>query len=364
MKYIDLFSGAGGLSLGLERAGLKPLLGVELDKYAAQTYSSNFGHPCLNADISKVSGNELIELAGDTPDLLAGGPPCQGFSTVGKRNRADERNHLVWEFIRIASEIKPKIVMIENVLGLKDMNFVEEIEKALFEIGYKTTHHVFTSADYGVPQLRRRVVFIGSREGFIFNKPKPIVMKHNYISVEDAIGDLPELMPSEEAKQYNCEPKTDYQRLMRGDCDVLVGHKASKHDDKLVKAISFIPDGGSRKSIPDEFQPTSGFHNSYSRLNSKEPAVAITQNMSKPSGTRCIHPKQNRGLTPREGARLQSFPDSFEFKGTGTAIRLQIANAVPPLLAESIGKALLDPSSWTRVVTIEEFSEQLSLAIS
>ncbi|MGK0270843.1 MAG: DNA (cytosine-5)-methyltransferase 1 [Cocleimonas sp.] len=347
MKFVDLFSGAGGLSFGLEQAGLQPLLGVELDKHASATYRENFSHPCLNEDIFSVSGADIVEAAGAKPDLLAGGPPCQGFSTIGKRNREDDRNNLVGEFIRIAGEIKPRFVLIENVLGLKDMNFVEEITKALEDIGYKTNNYVFTSADYGVPQLRRRVVFVGSLDGLTFIKPNPIFAPSKYVSVNDAIGDLPEILPSEKKYEYTQPPFTDYQKKMRGDMYELTGHEASKHNSELVKAISFIPNGGNRQSIPDELQPNSGFHNSYSRLNSKEPAVTVTQNMSKPSGTRCIHPFQNRGLTPREGARLQSFPDSFKFKGTGTAQRIQIANAVPPLLAKAIGEALLSPSSWT-----------------
>jgi DNA (cytosine-5)-methyltransferase 1 len=134
---------------------------------------------------------------------------------------------------------------------------------------------------------------------------------------------------------------------MREGSTQLQGHTASKHPDRLVKAISFIPDGGSRRSIPTQYQPASGFHNSYSRLSSVHPAVAVTSNMGKPSATRCIHPFQNRGLTAREGARLQSFPDRFWFEAGVTSQRLQIANAVPPRLAETLGRALVNETSWT-----------------
>lgn len=346
MKFVDLFAGAGGLSLGLEMAGLEPLLAVELDKLASSTYKHNFSHPCLTKDIRTVSGEELIELAGSKPDLLAGGPPCQGFSTVGKRDKDDERNSLVGEFIRLAEEINPNYVLIENVLGLKDMDFVPHVESALENLGYCVSHHILTSADYGVPQLRRRIIFVGSKTGKFFLKPHPTHPADNHVTVEQAIFDLPAIKPGEKITEYSGPAISSYQKMMRNDSSSLQGHEASKHNPELVEAISYIPDGGNRSSIPDHLQPTSGFHNSYSRLHSKQPAVAITQNMAKPSGTRCIHPIQNRGLTAREGARLQSFPDSFHFLGNATSQRLQIANAVPPLLGKAIGLALLNDKNW------------------
>lgn len=332
--------------MGLIQSGMTPILSVELDAQAALTYSKNFNHKCLVEDITKMSGDFLVHQAAARPDVIVGGPPCQGFSTVGKRDVADKRNDLVNHFIRIVSEIKPEYFIMENVLGLKDMKFIQHVEQSFENIGYSNSHYIFTSADYGVPQYRRRVVFIGSLNSGYFIQPKALYSKDNYISVIDAIGDLPEIFPGQEIINYDKPPMTDFQRLMRGDNIALQGHQASKHNERLIQAISFIEDGGNRTSIPEQYQPNSGFHNSYSRLSSKKPAVAITQNMSKPSGTRCIHPFQNRGLTPREGARLQSFPDKFFFYGTGTSQRLQIANAVPPLLASAIGSSIQNPSSW------------------
>ncbi|MGB0834753.1 MAG: DNA cytosine methyltransferase [Psychrobium sp.] len=362
MKFIDLFAGAGGLSLGLQRAGLTPILGVELNEDACNTYNSNLDHPCWQKDITKLTGEELLTYTNEKPDLLAGGPPCQGFSTIGKRDKKDERNNLVGDFIRIAGEIKPDFVLIENVLGMRDMDFVPHVEAALEDLGYTVKHFILTSADYGVPQLRRRIIFLGSLNSISVFKPTPILNESNYVSVFDAIGDLPALEQGQKAFDYTNEATTEFQKLMRNGCEVLQGHEASKHKSELVKAISFIPDGGNRTSIPDEYQPSSGFHNSYSRLNSKEPAVAITQNMAKPSGTRCVHPFQHRGLTAREGARLQSFPDSFTFSGKGTSQRLQIANAVPPLLAEAIGKSLF--KSWaTPEFEVVTKNEQMALAL-
>jgi DNA (cytosine-5)-methyltransferase 1 len=166
------------------------------------------------------------------------------------------------------------------------------------------------------------------------------------VTVWDAIGDLPEVGPGEEATAYDRPAASEYQTRLRKNSKTIQGHIASSHPPHLIKAISFIPDGGNRRSIPPHFQPRSGFHNSYSRLSSTAPAVAVTQNMGKPSGTRCIHPFQHRGLTAREGARLQGFPDIFHFSGGVTSQRLQIANAVSPILAKEVGQALSDVSNW------------------
>lgn len=153
----------------------------------------------------------------------------------------------------------------------------------------------------------------------------------------DGIGDLPEVGPGEEKNEYGSEPQTVLQKDLRRDCERLTSHIAANHTDDLIEKISHISDGGDRTEIPDELQPSSGYHNSYSRLKSDEPAVAITSNMSKPSSARCVHPYQDRGLTPREGARLQTFPDEYTFYGGLQSIRQQIGNAVPPYLGESIG---------------------------
>ena len=197
-----------------------------------------------------------------------------------------------------------------------------------------------------MPQLRHRIFFVGSRDGLHFERPEPTHSPASFVSVWEAIGDLPELQPGEEVLEYDCPPTTKYQRRMRRRSATLQGHVASAHPPHLVKAISFIPDGGNRKAIPARYQPKSGFHNSYSRLHSGSPAVAVTQNMGKPSGTRCIHPFQHRGLSAREGARLQGFPDTFHFMAGVTSQRLQIANAVSPILAKAIGQALTSEESW------------------
>jgi DNA (cytosine-5)-methyltransferase 1 len=347
--FVDLFSGAGGLTWGLEAAGWRCVLAVDSWSDAVATYRQNLpDHPVLEADIKALHRRDLARHLGGSPEWVVGGPPCQGWSTIGKRRWDDDRNDLFTEFTRVVRELQPRNFLIENVLGLRDMGAEADVQD-LFSwaqgLRYHVSFAILRAADFGIPQLRRRVIFVGSRDGLAW-QPMPCYSETRLRSVWDAIGDLPEVGPGESATGYDKGPFTAYQRKVRVGSNELQGHVVSAHPPHLVKAISFIPDGGNRLSIPDEFQPQSGFHNSYSRLASWAPAVAVTSNLGKPSATRCIHPFQHRGLTAREGARLQSFPDRFHFAGGLVSQRLQIANAVPPLLAEAIGRSLADDHSW------------------
>ena len=328
---------------------------------ALKTYSWNLkGHPVLEKDICKVSEKDLERFCSRPPDWVVGGPPCQGFSTIGKRQKNDPRNMLVYQFHRLVEILRPANILIENVLGLRDMDYVDFIMDLFSGNGYAVTPLILCCANYGVPQLRRRVFFVGDRRGRIFRPPLPTHSSEKFVTVWDAIGDLPGLLPGQCATKYDTEPFTEYQKRLRSGSKSLQGHKASNHPLDLVRAISFIPDGGNRRHIPVEFQPSSGYHNSYSRLNSKAPAVAVTQNMGKPSGTRCIHPFQNRGLTAREGARLQGFADIYHFYGGMISQRLQIANAVPPLLAKVLGRSLGSEECWQVGSTPDGLTEQAS----
>ncbi|MGD9504877.1 MAG: DNA cytosine methyltransferase [Syntrophobacteraceae bacterium] len=359
--FVDLFCGAGGLTLGLVQAGWKPIVAVDYWLDALKTYSGNLnGHPVLEKDIHEVSEKDLERFCSRSPDWVVGGPPCQGFSTVGKRQRDDPRNTLVYQFHRLIEILRPANILIENVLGLRDMDYVDFIIDLFSTDGYVVTPLILCCANYGVPQLRRRVFFVGDRRGRIFRPPLPTHSPEQFVTVWDAIGDLPSLLPGQSAAKYDKEPLTEYQRRLRLGSKSLQGHKASNHPHDLVQAISFIPDGGNRRHIPDELQPGSGYHNSYSRLNSKAPAVAVTQNMGKPSGTRCIHPFQNRGLTAREGARLQGFPDAYHFYGGMISQRLQIANAVPPLLAYVLGRSLGSDECWEVGATPNSLADEAS----
>ncbi len=314
---------------------------------AMATYRHNMpDHQTVECDVRDLTMPRLAKLLPEKPDWVVGGPPCQGYSTVGKRNRSDPRNVLFLEFRRIVKGLQPEGFMIENVLGLKDMSYEQEVAESFKDLGYRVRFMVLTSAEHGVPQLRRRVVFVGHKERGQFQGPPVTHDEETFVNVADAIYDLPVLGAGESAERYTKAPTTPYQKLMRQTDDVLQGHSVSRHPDHLVEAISHIPDGGNRRSIPPHLQPRAGFHNSYSRLASWRPAVAITQNLGKPSGTRCIHPVQDRGLTTREGARLQSFPDRFHFLSGTTSQRLQVGNAVPPLLAQAVGQALQDENRW------------------
>lgn len=345
LTYVDLFAGAGGLSVGLERAGFELQHAVEVDEDARATFANNredIEPDDITGDIRDVNSARIPNLVGrESVDLVAGGPPCQGFSEVVSPDGSDERNHLFTYFIDWVNELGPNAALFENVRGMQktaDGKFLDAVKESFDNIGYDVTHRVVTASDFGVPQHRRRLVVLATKrdietnplEGFEIN---PVETP----SVMDGIGDLPELAAGEEGTAYAQKPQTVLQEDLRRDTDELTAHEAANHSDDMVEMISHIPDGGNRTAIPDELQPESGYHNSYSRLDSQEPAVAITSNMSKPSSARCIHPFQNRGLTPREGARLQTFRDSYRFDGGLVSVRQQIGNAVPPYLAEALG---------------------------
>ncbi len=350
---VDLFSGAGGLSTGFVQAGFDVAFAMDHWKDAARTY--RFNHPGTvfsEADVRELKGAEILRSTGRRRvDVLIGGPPCQGFSTLGKRDADDPRNELFLQFVRLADELRPSVVLMENVSGLLIMEggkVRENLVGALEALGFSVAWRQVLSADYGVPQLRRRAVFVATAPGveeFVFPPAThgPTAQRP-YVTVEEAIGDLPALGPAECRTEFDGPARNEYQRQRRQGSKKLHNHEAARHSPGLVKAISFIPDGGNRRSIPDEYQPRSGFHNSYSRLASSKPAVAITSNLRKPSSARAVHPLQNRGLTVREGARLQSFDDCYVFEGSRTNQYLQVGNAVPPLLskamAEQIGRLL------------------------
>jgi len=286
----------------------------------------------------------FFDISAADVDIVAGGPPCQGFSTVGKREAADPRNSLWTAFRDLVAAIRPAYVIIENVEGLLVMQkgkVRESILDSFAELGYRMDCQLLRAADYGVPQLRKRTVFLGWIEG-LCPVDFPLPVRDGPVSVGDAIFDLPPLKASESAASYTAPPKTLYQKARRKDTDILTNHEAAHHSADLVEVIRHIPDGGNRKSIPGHLQPRSGFHNSYSRLASWKPAVAITSNMRKPSSARAIHPTQHRGLTVREGLRLQSFDDDFVVLGSRTSQYLQVGNAVPPLLGRALGVAVFE----------------------
>lgn len=343
-----------GLGTGFINAGFNIVSANDVWKPAGETYMAN--HPntkYIIEDIAKVTGDLLLKdtnYKAEDIDVIIGGPPCQGFSTLGKRFIDDPRNKLFKEYIRIVNEIRPKVFVMENVSGILSMQggkVLKNILKSFREIGYKVEFKLLNAAEYGVPQLRERTIFIGTRLDINIRYPaKKFSLLENEelpraISFKDATSDLP-LSEKEEITTYLTEPQNEYQRWIRGNCKKILNHKPPIHNEKARDMMRYIPEGSSawEVELPEQLRPTSGFGNTYARLDSKQPGMTITRNYSCISSSRCIHPFVNRGLTAREAARIQSFPDNYIFKGSKTDIEIEIGNSVPPVLGEAIGVAI------------------------
>ncbi|MBO6259820.1 MAG: DNA cytosine methyltransferase [Lachnospiraceae bacterium] len=339
MNVIDLFSGAGGLSYGFERAGFDVLLGIDNDAKALETFELNHkGSKSICGDITKITyENDIKPLIGDKKiDVIIGGPPCQGMSLSGPRKFDDPRNKLYLSYIRLVQEIQPTAFVIENVPGLVGL-FGGQIKDSIIEkftsMGYTIQYKILCAADYGVPQNRKRVVFVGMKNGE-FSYPEPLKEK---VTCSMALDDLPALEDElgTEHADYISKPHNPYQKLMRANSKEVRNHVAASHSDKVKKIISLVPDGGNYKDLPDEYINSRNFHVAWTRFASDKPAPTID------TGHRHhFHYKYNRVPTVRECARLQSFPDDFIFLGNKTQQFRQVGNAVPPLLAEAIAKAL------------------------
>lgn len=338
-KYtvIDLFCGCGGLSLGFERAGFKPVLAIDVWKDALTTYEfNNLGVNTLCADISMLNPLEIKRKYDISEvDVIIGGPPCQGFSIAGKRIVEDKRNELYKSFVNFVRYFKPRAFVMENVpniLSMGDGIVRDSIIKDFEAIGYNVVYKVLLASDYGVPQNRRRAVFVGLKDG-IFSFPPPTVISP--ICSKDALSDLPE-GTIEDGEAYIKPIQSDYQRLMRKNSSAIHNHQITDHTDKTIEIISMVPDGGNYKDLPNELKETRRVNIAWTRLNSQKPSFTID------TGHRHhFHYVYNRIPTVRESARLQSFPDDFIFKCSKTSQYKQVGNAVPPLMAEVIAINLL-----------------------
>ena len=344
---LDLFAGAGGLGLGLEAAGFRVVAANEREEAFAKSYAAN--HPGTRVVAGDVlDGRTRTELlaAARGVDLVAGGPPCQGFSTVGKKDENDPRNRLFRAFLEIVGELRPRAVLFENVSGFRRMyggKAFAALEKGLGELGYGNVRWaILNAAQYGVPQTRERTFVAAFRGGEEFAFPEPARRPAQYLTLSDALSDLPRVGSGEAAGHYAGPPANGYQRRMReGAGEVLEGHEGPWHGERLKRVMACVPPGGSILDVPEELRPRSCFANTYARLRWDRPSTTVTRNFGTPSSSRCIHPQEDRGLTTREGARLQSFPDRYRFFGTRVQKNLQIGNAVPPLLAEAVGIAVM-----------------------
>ena len=313
MTYVDLFCGAGGLSKGLEMAGLQGVCGLDWFKEAGMTYKRNFNHPFVDGDIKDENIKDLFyktvkeQLNGRRLNVVAGGFPCQGFSMAGNRIVDDPRNSLYKEMLEIVKTLQPDFVICENVKGLRSM-LGGEVEKKIIadykEIGYEMNVTTLCAADYTTPQKRERVIFIGNRIGATNYHPKPIVEPSKYVTTGDAIADL---MTHPEDEAFN--------------------HVPTKHRPDMEQRMLELPEGESLYK---------GYSDAWKKCPWNEASCTIKEN----HGGVNIHPKLPRVLTAREMARLQSFPDDFIFEGKKNKQLVQIGNAVPPLLGKAIGLAI------------------------
>lgn len=374
---IALFCGAGGLSLGFEHAGFHIATASDIDKWAAETYQKNHSNtPFICADISSLSGKDILETVGLSAqhvDIVFGGPPCQGFSLANVQSRLldNPNNRLFREFIRIVEELQPPWFLMENVPGLLRMRkglIKGEIENRFGELGYRVWPQILCAADYGTAQIRERIIFVGNRTGQDFQFPVPgyrkldrwkaaLLGEKPYLTVDEAISDLPKLRGVEGAFEmdYDKPPQSTYQEEMRRGSQRLYNHIVTKNGPKVLERYKYIPPGANWMRIPEELmvywrnlppeEVRKVSHSSlYKRLDPAQPSITIA-NFRK---SMYIHPYEDRGLSVREAARLQSFPDTYVFYGPKNAQQQQVANAVPPQLAravaEQIRNAMILPS--------------------
>ena len=357
---LDLFAGAGGLGLGLTWAGFQVRAANEYDPVFAATYALNHPETAVVAgDILDPAIRAELLAAARGVDVVAGGPPCQGFSTVGKKDEDDPRNKLFYAFLEIVGSVQPRAVLFENVSGFRRMyggRAFQALYRGLEDLGYASPRcDLLNAMDYGVPQSRQRTFVVAFREESAFRFPEPthgdprkLFHKTPPLALADALSDLPAVRSGESSADYLSAPQNDYQKFMRrGAGKTLTEHDGPWHGERLLAVLAHVPPGGTILDVPEALRPRSYFANTYSRLWWDRPATTITRNFGTPSSSRCIHPQADRGLTTREGARLQSFPDAYRFTGTRIRKNLQIGNAVPPLLARALGqelfRALADP---------------------
>jgi DNA (cytosine-5)-methyltransferase 1 len=392
LRVIDLFSGAGGLTFGFyynivnnkfkKRDNVEFVFSNEFAPQAVSAFKKNYGDdiPVIAGDICDITDEKIAEYTkGEEVDIIIGGPPCQSFSTVGQR-KYDERAKLSNQYLRILESVKPKMFLFENVKGILSMKEIfyktdedgntiyeevkkhrgdreyikkepvvdhygdlvmEKLKSEFDRIGYSIQHRTMLATDFGVPQNRERVFIIGIRKDLEIEWEFP-AGKGPLYSIEDAISDLPPVAEGEEINEYTVAPQNDYQRLMRGNCKRITEHYCGIYGDKIRTVIQNVAEGEGKNDfnrkvedglIDKKYYLTSGYGNTYGRLERNKPSTTITNNLATPSALRCIHYEQNRALTPREGARIQSFPDWYQFEGNRTDVARQVGNAVPPLMA-------------------------------
>jgi len=347
-NVLDFFSGCGGLSYGLERAGFNIVAGIDDNLPALNTFKHNHRKSIpIKLDLGKAGALDTIrERIGENTkiDLIVGGPPCQGFSLTGPRNLDDKRNSLYMSMLEAVKIFNPRAFLLENVKGMKTLykgQVLEEIKEKFQAEGYLVDASLLDAANFGVPQHRHRLFIMGVKSKTKHFKwwPDQTHGDENWVTCGDAISDLPSLknsIGSEESK-YEHETKTEYQKKMRNDSNVLYNHLGTRHKQFVIDVINQVPEGGNWKNLPPGVGESRKFNEAWTRYHRNYPSRTID------TGHRNhFHYKWNRVPTIRENARLQSFPDTFEFLGTKTQQNKQVGNAVPPLLAKAIGEKLME----------------------
>lgn len=350
-RVIDLFAGAGGLSKGfefynqLEENVFEIVAGLDSNNRAIKTFYRNhdtrtdeFSTPI---DLQKLSGRDILNrLDTESIDVVLGGPPCQGFSHAGDRNPDDERNELVYKFHEIVDQIQPEFFAMENVPGLKNRQkpeeapFIQQLQSRFNESGYEIEVFKLNAIHYGVPQKRKRLFVVGNNQAVSLKKPKRIhgrqkdltMSQEPIVTVDNAIMDLPTPIREEPQEYDDNEGMSDYATLMRDSAKLLYNHTPADHKQKTVEKM--------REQKPGE--GLYDWNHSWIRLELDQPSPTVKSNNRAPA----VHPTEHRVTTPRECARLQSFPDSYVFEGTKTSQLEQIGNAVPPLLAKALASVV------------------------
>ena len=358
---VDLFSGCGGISSGLRRAGFRMLAGVEIEPRFSKTFAANFPEAkTIDADLSKTDPADFMQslhIKRGELDLLSGGPPCQGFSkNVPRRSRflEDPKNQLVSTFLDYCQGLMPKTILMENVAEMRngfDHSYTDEIIERLSSYGYSVTNSVLLAADYGVPQRRRRAFFLAVRKGASIYFPVPThcggkahtLFGKRHVSVWDAISDLPPLEHGrgDDPCHYASAPKSPFQKIVRGSSRIVRNHVARALVLKQYERLASLEPGQGIKDLPPSLRPKSGYSGAYGRLTKEMIAPTITRWVFHPGSGRFGHPVDVRTITIREAARIQGFADDFVFTGSYNVQAAQVGNAVPPLLVEQIGHSIM-----------------------
>ncbi|HYE11110.1 MAG TPA: DNA cytosine methyltransferase [Patescibacteria group bacterium] len=334
---IETFCGAGGLGYGLKKAGFELLWAFDIDPMAIETYTKNVSTKASVADATKLTAEELINLAGIKKrelTLLSGGPPCQGFSRQNKNGeKGDKRNRLVVKYIRLVQNIEPMFFLMENVDTFQKKRgkvYLDLLQKSLSNL-YDMHKYEINCADYGVPQIRKRSIIIGVRKdiGIEYTLPRPTHKQENWVTVGQALKLLPE--PPPDGSEHTDIPN----------------HCISKISEENKERISYVPQGSGRKCIPRRLQlpchkKSNGWPDVFGRIAVDRPAPTITGGFDSFTRGKYAHPYEDRPITPKEAAILQSFDRMFRFYGNKGDIRRQIGNAVPPLIGEVLGKSIIN----------------------